>query len=375
MTNRGRTLAGGLLLGLGACSTPAQWLPPDGPGPWLAGATTREVVDGWGKAMTVEVWYPVPDRRRTHTDGVYTELLLPGDFARDADPAEPPEGAHFPLVAFSHGNGGVRYQSAFLTEHLATHGFVVVAPDHPGDNLLEPAGDPLTVAEERPRDIVGAVDAILALAAGDDPLLAGLVADGAYAVAGHSFGAWTALVVGGGEVDAPGLFDWCAGGASDFCAFVAGGEPDDVAIEGAPDPRAEVVVALAPGGWYAFGDDGLAAVAPALVLAGDRDSVTPLDVEVEPTYARLGDPRALGVLEGAGHLSFTDTCVLGQLAPECAGEPEGYLDPDEAHHLTRALTTAWLGVYLVGDDRYQPWLEPSWRATQLALQWREVLGE
>ena len=36
----------------------------------------------------------------------------------------------FPLVVFSHGYGGLRTQSSFLTAHLASWGFVVAAPDH-----------------------------------------------------------------------------------------------------------------------------------------------------------------------------------------------------------------------------------------------------
>ena len=41
----------------------------------------------------------------------------------------------YPLVVFSHGAYGVRFQSVFFTAYLASHGYVVVAPDHP-DNCL-----------------------------------------------------------------------------------------------------------------------------------------------------------------------------------------------------------------------------------------------
>jgi predicted dienelactone hydrolase len=36
----------------------------------------------------------------------------------------------WPLIAFSHGFGGCAVQSAFLMQHLADHGYIVVAPDH-----------------------------------------------------------------------------------------------------------------------------------------------------------------------------------------------------------------------------------------------------
>src|SRR5689334_21669106 len=97
---------------------------PEEAGPYTPGVVTRDFVDARGKALRIEVWYPADD------DGdpdPYEEIPFVGDAVRRAQPAQGP----FPLVSFSHGFGGIRYQSLFLTERLATHGFVVVAPDHP----------------------------------------------------------------------------------------------------------------------------------------------------------------------------------------------------------------------------------------------------
>ena len=44
--------------------------------------------------------------------------------------AEPALGGPWPIILFSHGNQGIKEQSFFLTEHLASHGYLVVAPDH-----------------------------------------------------------------------------------------------------------------------------------------------------------------------------------------------------------------------------------------------------
>ncbi len=54
----------------------------------------------------------------------------------------PPAAGDFPLVIYSHGNGGLRYVSAFLTEHLASHGFVVMAPDHTGNTASTSSSAP-----------------------------------------------------------------------------------------------------------------------------------------------------------------------------------------------------------------------------------------
>ena len=40
----------------------------------------------------------------------------------------------WPLVVFSHGSGAFRASYIYWTEFLASHGFVVVAGDHPGQS-------------------------------------------------------------------------------------------------------------------------------------------------------------------------------------------------------------------------------------------------
>src|SRR5215510_4504807 len=104
---------------------------PSQPGPWLAGVTTVTVTDpARGRSFDVEVWYPVDPAIGDGSGNTYSLLggliALDSPARRDATPAP---GGPWPLVVFSHGYGGIRFQSFFLTEHLATRGFVVIAPD------------------------------------------------------------------------------------------------------------------------------------------------------------------------------------------------------------------------------------------------------
>ena len=55
----------------------------------------------------------------------------------------------YPLIVFSHGNGGLGVQSFFLTEYLASHGYVVVCPDHTGNSLLTELPGGVVVAHQR----------------------------------------------------------------------------------------------------------------------------------------------------------------------------------------------------------------------------------
>src|SRR5690606_33792011 len=128
-------------------------------------ATTHTFTDRRGVELTVELWYPaLPAPGADPSD--YGTLSLTRNAYRDA-PADR-RAVPFPLVAFSHGYGGVRYQSTFLTEHLASHGFVVVAPDHPHNTLFDlDAAATAQVALARPGDISAAVDEALRLSATD----------------------------------------------------------------------------------------------------------------------------------------------------------------------------------------------------------------
>jgi predicted dienelactone hydrolase len=321
----------------------AAWAPPDAPGPYAVGVRTIEVPSALGGSLQVEVWYPALPSDAP-ADYELFAVEVGGEAHRDAELDV--RDTTFPVVAFSHGFGGVRFQSWFLTERLASHGMVVVAPDHPGTTLLDfdldgaAAGGP-----RRPRDVVDAVDGLAALGWPVDT--------SSYAVVGHSFGAWTALVVGGGVVDAGGLAETCATADYAGCQILGdqGFDADLAATYAVPDERARVTVALAPGAWYSFGADGagLASVRDALVIGGTRDGDLPWDEEGAPTWEHLAPPRALALLEGAGHWAFSDLCALLPLE-DCAGADAGFMDPAEVHDVTARATTAWIRWRLGGSD-------------------------
>ncbi len=307
------------------------------------GVRTESVSDPRGGSLTVEVWYP------SSGDGSPVDYGLPYDLPSTATRDATPAGSDHPVVAFSHGHGGSRLQSIYLTEQLASHGLVVVAVDHPFDTLFDFDADQTpTVAARRPDDVRFALDHLLApehpLAAHLDPSRVGMM--------GHSFGAWTALVLGGGLLDVDAGLAWCAAESPAGCDIVG-----DIALEGpppGPDPRVTTTVLLAPGGWYSFSD--LSGVASVFQISGSEDGDLPMDEEQLPTFDRLGSPRTLMVLDRGGHFGFTDGCALVPLA-DCAGEAAGYMEPLRMQELSSTAVTAFAGVELLADDRYQPWLE------------------
>ena len=107
----------------------------------MVDASRKEDADpasGHAREVVVQIWYPAlpsrmpraPYRRRSETSLASSYQSVSWTHARyDAPIAEIPGG--FPVVIYNPGWNGRRTQNSILTEELASHGYVVVAIDHP----------------------------------------------------------------------------------------------------------------------------------------------------------------------------------------------------------------------------------------------------
>jgi predicted dienelactone hydrolase len=133
--------------------------PPHGRFP---GAPTRTLV--------TEVWYPAATAGRD----------VPAD----------PAGAPYPLVIHSHALLDSRLGERYLTEHLASHGYVVAAPDYPLSNAAAAGGPTVLDLASQPGDLRHVLGRLLAsdgpMASAIDPTHVG--------ASGLSFGAITTLL-------------------------------------------------------------------------------------------------------------------------------------------------------------------------------------
>ena len=334
---------------------------PEAMGPYAVGVTTFSFTDPRGKDLTVEVWYPA-DVPEGAAPSPYPPTQLTAAAVRDVAPDL--RGAPYPLLGFSHGMAGIRFQSVTLTEHLASHGYVVVAPDHPDNTFLDidEAAVPRVVLE-RPDDMRFSIDAAVERAVSGDAHLGGLV-DSAdeWSILGHSFGAYTALVLGGGVLDYDGVIAYCEDHRSQACKYISELSPRDLEGHGQADDRVRMTIPYSPGLWYAFGLDGegLTSVRQPFIFAGDRDDVLEYDTEARPVYERLASPKRLATFHKAGHYPFSDICtLLGTIWEECDPDDPTWADVPEAQRHTNALTVAALEVELRGRTELSPWLEPA----------------
>jgi predicted dienelactone hydrolase len=338
---------------------------PGALGPYAIGVTTVEVPDDGplGRVLPVEVWYPAEVAAGAAT-AIYAltigpltlvELPSPAGAARDA--LTDLRGAPHPLVVFSHGFGGVRVQSVYLTEYLASHGFVVAAPDHVGNTFRElvqqstqlPAA---TMARLRPEDVTRTIDAMLARSADPADPLYRLADPARVGVAGHSFGGYTAVRIAGAAIDLERIAAECAADPDNvFCdGWVEGALP-----ESARDDRVIAALPQAPAGDLIYGDHGMDEVRiPVMYQGGTADETTPFVEEQQVPYGKLARDAYLLGIERAGHFTFSDMCGLvdaiglgvEQFDDGCGGDN---VDPTRAHALVDRYATAFFQEHLSGE--------------------------
>lgn len=212
----------------GAAAAPAGALPRFAEaGPYPVGVRTLVLVDEsrddaftkTKRTLVTEVWYPAPESARRGPRTRFQDFFAP--FIAEAEKAlkrpftetearfhtlavrDAPLGAggRRPLLIFSHGNGGFRHQNVFQMDHLASHGYIVLSPDHTGNASLSPLPDgPVRMerggrgrsADDRPRDVRFLIDWALAESGRSSSWLHQAVDEGKIGVLGHSFGGYTA---------------------------------------------------------------------------------------------------------------------------------------------------------------------------------------
>jgi predicted dienelactone hydrolase len=221
-----------------------------------------------------------------------------------------PSGAPYPIVLFSHGSCGYPLQSTFLTPLLASRGYIVIAPPHPGNTLAEFPNCGLPAAQvasfqERPQDMIFVLNQIIA--ANDDPSspFFGMVDTTRVAMTGHSFGGLTTFLV--------------------------------QSIE----PRIDVAVAMAPAA-----PATAHLTVPSLMILGHDDTVVN-NPNNRSAYANSDQPKYLVEVEHSGHYTFSDACFPG---PDC--NPPTTLTQDEAHALALRYIVPFIQRYLGGDERF-----------------------
>lgn len=351
---------------------------PEKPGPYPVGVTTMTFVDHsrtdpaiqGPRTLLTEIWYPATEETRALPKNRLSDffmkntspelaLLLFAGFGVDLAEADKTfqnyavrdarmENGLFPLILFSHGNGGLRMQNTFWCEHLASHGYIVMAPDHTGNCAVTFVNGALVIfddskegrersAADRPRDLSFLIDEMDRLNKGNDSRFLGRVDMTRIGAAGHSFGGFT-------------------------CTWLSNNEPRIKAIipmAGAAEERTnyDCPVML----FIAAEDD---------TLGADRVAF------LRQYFVESRGPRYSIEFKDAGHFSFTE---MYQLKPDFGdgvgkgkrvtnGEPLDYPPMTLVFPLVNGYSTAFFGKYVKGVAGYDTYLQENHHPDALLYQ-------
>lgn len=249
------------------------------PGPFEAGQRTVTVFRPSGSTFQATLVYPAT--------------------AAGANTPFDAGGGPYPVFAFGHGylTPVSRYQSTL--DHLASHGFVVIASRSGGG--LFPSHAAFAA------DLVHCLDHVIAL--GDDPgsEFHQSIASDRLGVGGHS--------MGGG------------------CSLLAA----------ASDGRIRAVVPLAAADTNPSSIAASSEVAaPLRLVVGSEDAIVPPGPNSGPMYDNAPGPRQLVSIEGGSHCGFLDSDIIF-----C---DTGSISRAAQLALSRRLTTSFLRLHLAGDE-------------------------
>lgn len=328
---------------------------PMAPGPFPVGVRTYDFNDdsrpdpetGEARFLRTEIWYPAVQWVRGEEPWIYRlkdevdenidlgdsletftaqEMAdFPSSSVRDAQLDR--DYGPYPVILFSHGANSLRFQYLFITEHLASHGYVVVAVDHTGNtlwDLVRDGFDPESFgasASDRPADMRALLNQMEKINAKADHFLEGMLDIEHVGISGHSFGGFTAMTAA------------------------------------CQDTRFKIAVLLSPLtlAVESYGCEPDHYPVPLMLMGGTMDRTLPWKNQY-CTYRSLSqETKYLYELEGGGHFTFSDLCGFDL---ELIEMPEGP-DPEndgcslsenvpylEAHRSIRHYATAFFNQVL-----------------------------
>jgi predicted dienelactone hydrolase len=312
--------------------------------------------------LRVVLWYPA-QRRDNARPAVYRHRLQPPPPLAPLEVSTEGiaiEGAtvlagRFPLVIVSHGYRGWPESMSYITENLASKGYVVAGIDHGDLPFADAAGFAASfalTASTRARD----QQAVLAQLASSRSPLGGSIDADRVALIGYSMGGFGALATAGAGYDPQ----------SPAYRSLGDALADQAEGRRVVDPRVRAVIAIAPWGAQpphrAWSSASLRALrVPLMVIAGDQDDISGYAEGISRIFDQAtGSERHLLLYRNARHN------VGGNPVPDEARSSfrfrEMFEEPvwrgDRINAINQHFITAFLNRHLKNDSAAAPFLEP-----------------
>jgi predicted dienelactone hydrolase len=276
-----------------------------------------------------------------------------------------------PVVVISHGLGSDRTTFAYLAIHLASYGFAVLVPEHPGSNAARlqalVTGTASEVSEpaefvNRPLDITFVLNQVESRV-NATPELRGRLNFQQVGVLGQSFGGYTALALAGAPINPQQLQASCQNLEETLnlslllqCRADALPQP----VPALQDERIKAVFAINPITSAVLGQASLSQIrVPTLLVTGNADTIAPaVPEQIQPFTWLTTNDRYLVLMEGGTHFSTLDPTAskdVVPLPPEVIGP-----SPATGRRYVNALAVAFFQTYIANQPTYRSYLSASY---------------
>lgn len=331
----------------------------------------KGVAPMYDRELTVEIWYPAALKEGEKELTSYNELMgtandpkrptIPFTFAGRAMRDAVSTDGKFPLVVVSHGYVGSRYLMTYLTENLASKGYIVAAIDH-AESTFRDAGGFTSTLLNRSKDISFVINEMTNLGHTDQSLKGKMDSDN-IAIIGYSMGGYGVLNVAGAgysEMFEKGFQQFTAG--SKLLSPLVYGSDE---YKGEVDSRIKAVVAFAPWGmeraaWSAESLKGLSV--PTFFVVGNQDDISGYEKGVKAIYdGAVNTDRYLLTYDNARHNVAPNPPPAESLQPglpfdEYYRYAEPSWDQRRMNNINQHFVTAFIGTHLKKND-YKKYLD------------------
>ena len=276
----------------------------------------------------------------------------------------------FPVIVISHGLGSDRNSFIYLAEQLASYGFAVAVPEHPGSNAQQLrslfSGQASELAEpnefvNRPLDVKYLLNELQQRDTSNSSFRLNMQQVG---VIGQSFGGYTALALAGARLNFDQLQTDCKDSKDIWNVSLL---LQCRALElpsteyNLRDPRVKAVIAINPIASSIFSQTGLEQIQiPVMIISGSSDTIAPaLPEQILPFSWLKTDQKYFVLIERATHFS-----AIGETEPStnAIAVPAQAIGPNPAiaRRYISALSLAFCQTYIARNTQYRFYLSSAY---------------